>query len=184
MNKSIVSAAPDIGPGHPCWTETLRDRSQVLIRPVTARDAERERAFISGLSPETRRYRFLGQLGTPGDALVRRLTDVDQVQHVAFAAVVPADGDERIVGTGRYCIDRDGAHAECAVTVDDRWQGKGLGTALMTHLIGIARDHGVRRLYSVDSAENHAMKDLAGHLGFRSRPDPDAASQLIHELEL
>ncbi|MCF7220349.1 GNAT family N-acetyltransferase [Marilutibacter chinensis] len=184
MNKSITLPTPDIGPGHPRWTDTLRDHSQVTIRPITAGDAERERAFIEGLSPAARRFRFLGQLGVPGDALVHQLTDVDQVHHVAFAAVVPMGDDERFVGTCRYSISRDEAGGECAVTVDDEWQNKGLGTILMKHLIGIARERGVTRLYSVDSAGNRAMKDLAFHLGFHTRPDPADASQLIHELEL
>ena len=39
--------------------ETLRDGSQVTIRPVTKGDIELERQFIEGLSPEARRYRFL-----------------------------------------------------------------------------------------------------------------------------
>lgn len=52
----------------------------------------------------------------------------------------------------------------------------------MKHLIEVARSRGIRTMYSVDSAENLAMTDLAAHLGFRTRVDPDDSSQVIHEL--
>lgn len=55
----------------PRWTETLRDRSSVLIRPITELDADAERAFIEHLSPEVRHFRFLGAIGTPDERLIR-----------------------------------------------------------------------------------------------------------------
>jgi GNAT superfamily N-acetyltransferase len=82
------------------------------------------------------------------------------------------------------CTDADGKRCECAVTVFDEWQHKGLGSSLMKHLIEVARSNGIRCMFSIDSAENQAMKDLAGFLGFHTREDPDDSSQVIHELQL
>ena len=113
-----------------------------------------------------------------------QLTDIDPEHEVAFVAVVPEGSVERIVGVSRYSASVDGESCECAVTVADEWQNKGLGTVLMEHLIGIARQRGIRRMYSVDLAENLQMRDLAAHLGFHVRTDPDDASQVIHELVL
>jgi hypothetical protein len=39
-------------------------------------------------------------------------------------------------------------------------------------------------MISIDSADNAQMRELAAHLGFHSRVDPDDASQVIHELAL
>lgn len=175
---------PAAGPDYPRWSETLRDRSRVLIRPITAQDRDAERAFIEGLSPESRRYRFLGQISHPSEALLAELTDIDYVHEVAFAAVVADNSHERIVGVGRYQADKDDTRCECAVAVSDAWQNKGLGTALMKHLIEVARERGMRRMYSIDSIDNTRMRDLAQYLGFETRADPDDASQVIHELEL
>lgn len=170
--------------GQLCWTETLRDGSQVLIRPLMSSDREAERAFIEGLSPESRHYRFLCTLRHPSEVLLDTLTNVDQTHNVAFAAVVSEGTGERIVGVSRYTTDHEPQHAECAVTVADDWQDKGLGSTLMRHLIDIAKAHGVTQLYSRDSAENMRMRDLAGYLGFQTRTDPADASQVIHELVL
>lgn len=184
MNPTPPVPQPAAGPDYPRWSETLRDRSRVLIRPITPHDRDAERVFIEGLSPESRRYRFLGQISHPSEALLTDLTDIDYVHEVAFVAVVAENSHERIVGVGRYQADQDDTRCECAVTVSDAWQNKGLGTALMRHLIEVARGHGMRRMYSMDSIDNTKMRDLAQYLGFETRTDPDDASQVIHELEL
>jgi GNAT superfamily N-acetyltransferase len=184
MASTPLVYRPSAGPEYPRWSETLRDHSHVLIRPITPQDRDAERAFIEGLSLQARRYRFLGQVKCPSEALIERFTNIDYVHEVAFVAVVAEDAHERIVGVSRYSTDADATSCECAVTVGDEWQNKGLGTLLMRHLIEVARARGIRRMVSVDSAENVRMQDLAGFLGFDTRVDPDDASQVIHELLL
>lgn len=166
------------------WVETLRDGSQVLIRPMHADDAPAERAFIRALSAESRRMRFLGQIGTPSDATIERLTHVDVATEAAFVAKPVGGEDGPIVGVARFGMDRSNVRCECAVVVDDHWQHRGLGTRLMQHLIDVARQRGARAMYSIDAAANQPMAELARHLGFKRRSDPDDRSQVIHELAL
>jgi GNAT superfamily N-acetyltransferase len=169
---------------YPSWIGTLGDRSHVVIRPITPQDKEAERAFIEGLSPKSRHLRFLGEVRHPSDRLLDQLTRIDAVHDAAFAAVTRENAHERIVGVSRFSANRHGDSCECAVTVTDDWQGKGLGTLLMKYLIDVARARGVHRMYSVDSAQNARMTELANDLGFRTRSDPDDSSQVIHELSL
>jgi GNAT superfamily N-acetyltransferase len=173
-----------LGPDHPRWTETLRDHTRVLIRPLARTDAARERAFIESLSPESTRFRFMGQVRHPSIELVRQLTDIDYDAEVAFAAVSPDDADQAILGVARYSMSRDGSSCECAVTVRDDWHHRGLGTVLMRHLIEVARARGILFMVSVDSAENRAMADLAHFLGFTRQIDPEDPSQVVHRLLL
>lgn len=168
----------------PVWVETLRDHRRVLIRSIDSSDREAEKAFIEGLSSEARRFRFLGQIGQPSEALLRQLTDIDPSHELAYVALVLQDGHERIVGVSRYSADAGNRNCECAVTVDDDWRDQGLGTLLMRHLIDGARERGIRYMYSIDVAENVRMNELADHLGFTTRSDPDEASQVLHELDL
>ena len=181
---SNLPSPSSVASDYPRWSETLRDRSHVLIRPITPQDRDAERAFIEGLSAQSRRFRFLGQVGRPSEQLIERFTHIDYGHEAAFVAVVAEDAHEKIVGASRYSSDADGLRCECAVTVDDDWQHKGLGTLLMRHLIEVARARGIRSMYSIDSGENVAMTDLAVFLGFRTRIDPDDKTQLIHELAL
>ena len=169
---------------YPRWTEDLRNGERVVIRPICASDAAAEKEFIEALSPQSRRYRFLGDVRHPSSELIEQLTDLDYVHDLAFAAVVPDGAREKLVGISRYSTSSDGTQCECAVTVLDDWQHKGLGSILMNHLIDVARARGIRRMWSIDSAENLAMSDLARYLGFQRSQDRDDASQVIHSLWL
>jgi len=184
MSSTPLVPRPSTDPATPRWQETLRDGTHVVIRPLDRLDGAAERDFLQALSPESRRFRFLGAVQRPSDRLIQQLTDIDQVHDVAFAAVVPEDAHQRIVGVGRYSTDPEAQTCECAVTVADDWQGRGLGAALMRHLIEVARARGIRTMESLDSSENLAMRDLAHYLGFHSTIDPDDARQVIHRLAL
>ncbi|MFS8063689.1 MAG: N-acetyltransferase family protein [Luteimonas sp.] len=128
-----------LGPDYPRWTETLRDHSKVVIRPIRVEDAAAERVFIESMSPQARRYRFLGQMQHPSSELIEQLTWLDYVRDLAFAAVVHDDARDKFVGVSRYSTSSDGTACECAITVLDDWQNKGLGAILMKHLIDVAR---------------------------------------------
>ena len=171
-----------LGPDQPRWTEHLRDGTQVLIRPMNRRDGPAEHDFIDALSPEARRFRFLGAVANASERLVEQLTDLDYDRDLAFAAVIRHDGKDLFLGISRYSTSLDGSSCECAVTVLDDWQNKGLGVILMRHLIEVAKGRGIKRMWSMDSAENTAMSELARFLGFRSVLDPEDASQVIHSL--
>ncbi len=163
---------------------TLMDGSEVTIRPLRKDDAELDRDFLCNLSPESRWMRFLGQFREPGDSLIRRLTELDYLHDMAFIALAREHGKPRAVGVSRYSLTPDGQSCECAVTVADAWQGKGLGTMLMRDLIELARRRGVHTMFSIDAGSNERMRELARDLGFRREPDPDDPTQVVHRLAL
>jgi len=163
---------------------TLLDGSEVTVRALRKEDAGLERDFIRNLSPESRWMRFLGQIGDPSDSLIRKLTELDYQHDMAFIALSRESGIVREVGVSRYSLAPDGQSCECAVTVADTWQGKGLGTILMRDLIDIARKRGVRSMFSIDANENERMRELARDLGFKREQAPDDPTRVIHRLVL
>ena len=180
--RNLVAA--ELSAESPHWTETLLDGTQVAIRPIARGDSVLEREFIARLSPQTRRLRFLGSMSEPGDDLIRRLTDIDYEHDVAFIALITQEGAQREIGVCRFSMSDDRRSCEFAVTVADEWQKKGLGSILMRHLIDVARARGVRKMISIDAADNSAMSDLARFLGFTREPDPNDATQVIHSRTL
>jgi GNAT superfamily N-acetyltransferase len=173
-----------LGPDYPRWSERLRSGAHVVIRPIVRQDAARERAFIESLSPAASRMRFLGQVRHPSSALIEQLTDIDHAHDVALAAIVPDDAEQRFLGVARYSASADGSDCECAVTVLDDWHDRGLGTALMRHLIEVARARGILFMHSIDSTENTEMAQLARFLGFSRHIDPNDGTQVEHRLLL
>jgi acetyltransferase len=188
MNTSASNpkAAPASGtfPADLQWHEELRDGTRVLIRPIQAADEALEQDFIERLSPQSRRYRFLGTIKTPSREFLRQLTHPEAVRGVAFVALVSAAAGEREIGVCRYSASPDGTSCECAVAVSDEWQGKGLATLLMRRLIDTARERGIERMYSIDASDNQGMRELGEHLGFRRAVDPDDPTLVIHTLNL
>src|ERR1700744_6156523 len=83
---------------------TLRDGSTVLIRPVTPADTGLVADIFAGLSPESRRLRFLTAKDELRPAELRYLTDVDHHDHEAIAALDASTG--RSAGIARYIRDR------------------------------------------------------------------------------
>jgi GNAT superfamily N-acetyltransferase len=112
------------------------------------------------------------------------MMNVDYEKRMAFIALIHDDGKLREIGVSRYCAATDHKHCECAVTVADDWQNRGLGVLLMGHLIDEARKHGFKSMISVDATSNQAMRELAKHLGFTRQLDPADPTQAIHTLDL
>jgi len=184
MASKSNEVAVDVADGRSgSWHEKLRDGTPVLIRPIRSEDADLERRFIDSLSAKSVEFRFLGQVKVSDD-MVRRLTHVDPQTGVALVAVFQEPAGDREIGVGRFHLDGDRATCECAVVVSDQWQGRGLGYLLMRHLIDIARERGIRRMYSIDAAENRNMQELAATFGFERVVQPDYPREVIHSLRL
>ncbi|RUL78971.1 GNAT family N-acetyltransferase [Dyella choica] len=166
------------------WIEPLRDGARVLIRPLRESDRTLEEAFIRRLSPEARRYRFLGNFKEPCKQLLDRLMHVDYTHDMAFVALAHDGGQLREVGISRYSATSDGQQCECAVTVADDWCHRGLAVLLMRHLIDVARKNKFTRMFSIDDATNEPMRELAGFLGFQCESLPDDPRTVIHSLSL
>lgn len=156
----------------------------VTIRPMHSSDSGMEAEFVHNLSTETKHYRFLGGVNELSPAELKRMCNVDGQHSMAFVATLKKDGRETQIGVSRYAEGAEENVREMAVTIADEWQHKGLGHLLATHLIDYARSHGVRQLYSVDLADNVAMRHLANDLGMSARRTTDDPNQVIYSLPL
>ena len=168
-------------------SETLKDGRRVTIRPIRADDVERNERFLEELSPPSKHFLFLGGVSRLSDEALRRLCEPDYANDMAFVAIdagAKAGSMPRQVGVCRYAGADSRQGAEISVAVADAWQHCGLGRRLLGHLIDYAREHGVKRLYSMDSMGNTRMRKLARETGFSEQPDRDDASQVICYLDL
>jgi RimJ/RimL family protein N-acetyltransferase len=104
--------------------------------------------------------------------------DVDFKNHVAIVAVAEEAGRKVIVGGGRYIVFEPG-RAEMAFVVIDTWQGRGVGSILMRHLIKIAKDDaGLLELTAEVLPENTAMIKVFKKFGFS--PASRRTPQTVH----
>lgn len=122
----------------------LRDGSTVVIRQVSPADASLVEEGFDELSAVSRYRLFLFDRPDLTGEEARALTRVDHRDQEALGAVDPASGAG--VGLARYVRRRaEPACAVAAVTVVNAWQGRGLGTELLTRLAAHARAAGIDR---------------------------------------
>ncbi len=122
----------------------------VMVRPIRADDAERLRRMFDRLSPTTVYRRFFSPIPRPRESVLRHLATVD---HDRREALVALDGDE-VVGVARYDAPAGSKRAEIAVTVEDAWQHRGLGTVLLRMLTKQALAHGFDAFFASMLADN------------------------------
>ncbi len=157
------AAAPGPAAPYPAHREAdvvLRDGSTVHVRPVKPSDLAAVRAFLQGLSLNSRAFRFF----SAGANLERAAAQAIAVDHVNRYGLVATHG-ERVVGHAMY-VRLDPRHAEAAFAVADELQGHGLGTILLAHLAEAARDAGFEVFVNEVLPENRRMVDVFRDSGF------------------
>lgn len=124
--------------------------------------------MFARLSPTSVFRRFFAPVPRLEGALLRALTAVDHDRHEALVA--EAGGE--IVGVARYVRSADDpSRADVAVTVEDAWQRRGVGSLLLRRLGRLASDRGIERLTADVLTENTPTLALVRKLA------PGAASE-------
>ncbi len=164
--------------------ETLRDGSQVLLRPVKPTDEQTLSEMLYSLSPDSVRKRFFTHTATFPHKDVQQLTNVDYQQNLAIVATVPGpQGDDELVAIGQFFLDPRSMTAEVAFIVQDDWQDKGLGSRLLKDLAQIAIQRGVKRFDAKCLPENKAMLAVFQNSGYPVRTEYDGDAYSI-EIDL
>lgn len=161
---------------YPGYLETqtvLADGTALLIRPVRPEDANIEQDFIGRLSPQTIYFRFMQSLHELTPQMLTRFTQIDYDQEMALAAIVCQEGEEIEIGVARYLTNPDGETCEFAIVIADDWHHKGIATVLMTELIKVARQRGLKQMEGEILTENRGMLSLMRKLGFSVRIKQD-----------
>jgi ribosomal protein S18 acetylase RimI-like enzyme len=157
--------------------ELLSDGSEIKIRALRREDEAGMLAALGKTSAQSLHRRFFVMKRHFSDKERAFFMDIDFKNHVAIVALAEEAGREVVVGGGRYIVFEPG-RAEMAFVVIDTWQGRGVGSILMRHLVKIARDGGLQELTAEVLPENAAMIKVFRKFGFSpaSRRDP----QVIH----
>jgi RimJ/RimL family protein N-acetyltransferase len=146
--------------------EVLRDGRRVEIRALKPYDRDALLSAVNRVSPEGLFRRFFAVKRYFSEQEIAFFTNVDFVNHVALVAIVEEAGRSALVGGGRYVVTQPG-EAELAFAVIDQYQGQGLGTLLLRHLVAIARAAGLQKLTAEVLANNTAMTKVFERSGLR-----------------
>ena len=140
--------------------ETLRNGQTVSIRAIRPDDKTLLVEDFPEMDQRSLYMRFFKTKNSISDAELKYFTEVDFIDHVALVVVIDLDGKAKIIGGGRYiAYDHPSKirSAEVAFMVLDRYQGQGIATMIMKHLLLIARDRGIDQFEAEVLVENAKM---------------------------
>jgi len=141
--------------------DKLKDGTAVTIRAIRPDDKDRIVEAFKNLEAESVYTRFFRHKSELTDGELKAITEVDFENTVALVVTIPADGgNETIIGAGRYVLydpPNTQRSAEIAFTVEEDFQGRGIASRILRHLIHIAQEKGVSQFEAEVLPENRAM---------------------------
>jgi len=140
--------------------ETLKNGLQVTIRAIRPDDKEALVAAFKELESRTVYLRFFGLKKEFSPQELKQATEVDFTKTVALVTCIQDGESEKIIGAGRYIVFGDAQppdRAEVAFTVEEDYQGLGIGSITLRHLTRIARQSGIAQFDADVLPENKGM---------------------------
>ncbi|MBB2942430.1 GNAT superfamily N-acetyltransferase [Actinoplanes lutulentus] len=142
---------------HEQVTLLLSDGAELVVRPATKDDLAAVRELHESCSQATLRRRYLSG-SVPGDNRLRQL--LEPAGGVTLVAATPAGA---VIAMANLVTEGD--LGEVALLVEDGWQRRGLGTALLRRLYGYAERSGFAAVVAHTGADNVAMLRTLRRLG-------------------
>jgi len=150
----------------------LRSGKSLTVRFVEPDDVGALQDYFRSLSVRSRYNRFLGAMSELPRTELDHFIHVGEADRFSVVAIMMIDGFETIVGEARYGFEADTARFEFGLSIDDRWQGQGIGSAMMKNLECRAAALGAKRLFGDTLRSNDVMIGLARKSGFALMPSP------------
>jgi GNAT superfamily N-acetyltransferase len=150
-----------------------RDGEAVTVRFVEPRDGEELQNYFRSLTTRSRYNRFLGAMSELPKPVLDRFTHVSAAAGLTVVATRMIDGFETIVGEARYVFHPQNEGFEFGISIDDRWQGHGIGSALLKNLECRAAAFGAVSIFGDTLRSNQNMISLARKSGYAFANHPD-----------
>lgn len=148
-------------------TIILKEGSEVTLRRAVPEDLENVWEMLSTLSDESLRWLPHPIIREEIEAMMAEI-DYDTLLPVVAVSESP-DDRERIAALATLGFQRGVARrhrAELDIVVHDDFQGLGLGTALTQHMIDVAGERGLKKVYLKTAMGNLRAIRLYEKLGF------------------
>ena len=168
------------------YSDVLRSRQgeAITVRFVEPRDGEELQSYFRSLSARSRYNRFLGAMSELPKPVLDRFTHVSTAAGFTVVATKMIDGFEIIVGEARYVFHPETDSFEFGVSIDDRWQGHGIGSALLRNLECRASAFGAASIFGDTLRSNDSMISLARKSGYAFTNHPDDWKLVRFEKEI
>jgi len=139
------------------FTQTFKHSLTVHFRAIKPSDEEEMRRLFYRFSDRAVFYRYFTPLKVMPHAKMQEYVNVDYRNCMSIVGLIDEGGVERLIAEGRYVLHKDRPFADTAFVVDEKYQGHGIATFILTMLIECAREHGIRGFTADVLADNKGM---------------------------
>ncbi len=154
---------------------------EVLLRPVKIKDEPLLKDFFYSLSDQSIYRRFISVRADMPHARLQEFVVIDYTSSMVILATEGGPDHETVLGVGQYGVDEQSHFAEVALVVSDKFQNRGVGTALLRYLYELARRQGLYGFTAEVLVENGAMLHLFESMGFDIQKRKEAG---IYEMKM
>jgi len=171
-NKNEVSPHSSIRPYPVDYIKKmiLKNNLSVVLRPIRPEDIPLMKRFHTELSEHSVYQRFFAFISLDKRIADDRLTRMcfnDYDREMAIIAEITDEAQEKqIIGIGRITRIAGTNFSDLKLTIVDAYHHQGLGTALLKHLIEIAKKENIQILDALILVENSGMIHLCQKLDF------------------
>jgi GNAT superfamily N-acetyltransferase len=168
------------------YSDVLLSRSGdlVTVRFAAPRDAQALQDYFRSLSVRSRYNRLMGAASELPQTQLEKFVHLGDGGSFSVVATTRVDGRDTIVGEARYAFDPETASFEFGLSIDDRWQGQGIGAALLANLECRAAAFGAAHLFGDTLRSNDAMLHLARKSGYGFAPTPSDWKQVRFQKQI
>lgn len=138
-------------------TQTFKNSLTVHFRAIKPSDEEEMRRLFYRFSDRAVFYRYFTPLKVMPHAKMQEYVNVDYRDYMSIVGLIDEGGIERLIAEGRYVLHKDRSFADTAFVVDEKYQGQGIATFILTMLIKFAREHGIKGFTADVLADNKGM---------------------------
>jgi len=143
----------------------LKNRGEILLRPISPEDEPLMIAFHKDLSDETVRQRYLESVELEERVVhekLHKMCFIDYDREIAIVAIQ----NRAIVGIVRLSKLPGTEMGTLTLTIQDSWQNQGLGSKFLEKIIKIAKDENLKRIEARMLDKNKPMQTLFQKFGF------------------
>lgn len=156
----------------------------LIIRPIRPEDEPMMVKFHETLSERSVYLRYFRAFQLDQRVEHERLTRICFVDYDRDMALVVTHksekpGGDEIIAVGRLTKAHGDVEAEFAMLVSDQYQGQGIGTEVLIHLLAVGKQEGVKRVVAYLLSENRGMRAICLKLGFRLEREAELVKAVI-----
>jgi acyl-CoA hydrolase/GNAT superfamily N-acetyltransferase len=160
---------------------TTKSGQNILLRPVRISDEPHLKDFFYSLSDQTIYRRFISARRDMPHERLQEFSVIDYTKEMVILALIPGEEIEEILGVAQYGIDEGTHTGEVGVVVRDDFQGRGVGTELLSYLTYLAKRQGLLGFTAEVLVENRPMMNLFEKMGFDIEK---RRSEYVYELKM